>query len=163
MTLDLINAHKNCNKLMPLMHLPVQSGSDKILKKMNRKHNIKEYLEIIDSLKNKNPNIEFASDFIIAYPGETDEDFFKTCELMERVQFINSYSFIFSPRPGTVAADLKLIDKKISMERLEKIQNLLFENQININKSLENSSAREKSIATGKIISNMKLRVYLNF
>ena len=71
---------------------------------MNRKHNIKEYLDIINILKEKNQKIKFASDFIIAYPGETDQDFEKTCELMEKVKFINSYSFIFSPRPGTPAA-----------------------------------------------------------
>ena len=94
MTKDLLDAHKNCKKLMPLLHLPVQSGSDKILKSMNRKHSIKEYLKIIDILLRKNPKIEFASDFIIAYPGENDDDFNKTCRLMEKVQFINSYSFI---------------------------------------------------------------------
>ena len=70
MTKDLLEAHKDCTKLMPLLHLPVQSGSDAILKSMNRKHSIKEYLEIISKLKEKNPKIEFASDFIIAYPGE---------------------------------------------------------------------------------------------
>ncbi len=138
MTLDLINAHKNCNKLMPLMHLPVQSGSDKILKKMNRKHNIKEYLEIIDSLKNKNPNIEFASDFIIAYPGETDEDFFKTCELMERVQFINSYSYIFSPRPGTPASEMQQIDIELAKKRLVIFQKIAEKIKINYKKKLLN-------------------------
>ena len=79
MTKDLLDAHKNCKKLMPLLHLPVQSGSDKILKSMNRKHSIKEYLKIIDILREKNPKIEFASDFIIAYPGENNDDFNKTC------------------------------------------------------------------------------------
>ena len=73
---------------MPLIHLPVQSGSDAILKNMNRKHSIKDYLEIISTLKEKNPKIKFASDFIIAYPGETDEDFNKTCELMEKVKLL---------------------------------------------------------------------------
>ena len=87
---------------MPLLHLPIQSGSDEILKKMNRKHNLKEYLETINYLREKNPKIEFASDFIIAYPGESDEDFNQTCKLMERIKFINSYSFIYSPRPGTL-------------------------------------------------------------
>ena len=82
---------------MPLLHLPIQSGSDKILKN-EWKHSIKAYLEIISSLKEKIPKIEFASDFIIAYPGEEDDDFKKTCELMQKVKFINSYSYIFSPR-----------------------------------------------------------------
>ena len=81
MTNDLLEAHKDCSKLMPLLHLPVQSGSDKILKSMNRKHSIKEYLNIISVLKEKNPQIEFASDFIIAYPGEKDEDFNKNLQV----------------------------------------------------------------------------------
>ena len=137
MSHDLIEVYKNSKKLMPLVHLPVQSGSDKILDLMNRKHNIDQYYRIYDQLKKINPNIEFSSDFIIGYPGEEETDFQATFELIKKIKFINSYSFIFSPRPGTVAADLKLIDKKITMERLEKIQNQLFNNQINKNKSLE--------------------------
>jgi tRNA-2-methylthio-N6-dimethylallyladenosine synthase len=137
MSEDLINVYKKSNKLMPLVHLPVQSGSNKILKLMNRKHTIKEYLMIYEKLKKINPNIEFSSDFIIGYPEESDEDFKLTMELVERIRFVNSYSFVFSPRPGTVAADLKLIDKKKSKERLEIIQKKLAENQINKNKSLE--------------------------
>ena len=137
MTEDLIEVYKNSKKLMPLVHLPVQSGSNKILKLMNRKHTIEEYLNTFDKLKEINPNIEFSSDFIIGYPGEEDQDFKDTFNLIERVKFINSYSFIFSPRPGTVAENLDLIEKKISIERLEKIQAILFENQIQMNKSLE--------------------------
>ncbi len=139
MTKDLIEVYKSSKKLMPLVHLPVQSGSNKILKLMNRKHNITEYLNIFDKLKEINPKIEFSSDFIISYPGEEDQDFKDTLNLVGKIKFINSYSFIFSPRPGTVAENLDLLDKKISMERLEKIQNKLFENQIKMNKSLENS------------------------
>jgi tRNA-2-methylthio-N6-dimethylallyladenosine synthase len=138
MTEDLIEIYKYSKKLMPLVHLPVQSGSDKVLKLMNRKHTIKEYLNTFDKLKEINSRIEFSTDFIIGYPGEQEEDFNYTFDLIKRVNFINSYSFIFSPRPGTVAADLDLIDKKISMERLEKIQNKLFENQMVMNKSYEN-------------------------
>ena len=138
MTEDLIEVYRYSKKLMPLIHLPVQSGSNKILDYMNRKHTINEYLKIFDKLKKINPDIQFSSDFIIGYPGEKNEDFEDTLKLIKRIKFINSYSFIFSPRPGTVAADLKLIDKKISFKRLEKIQNLLFENQIAMNKSLEN-------------------------
>jgi tRNA-2-methylthio-N6-dimethylallyladenosine synthase len=137
MTDDLINVYKKSTKLMPLVHLPVQSGSNKILKLMNRKHTIEEYLIIYEKLKKINPNIEFSSDFIIGYPEETDDDFKHTMELIEKIRFTNSYSFIFSPRPGTVAADLELVDKKKSKERLEIIQKKLFENQINKNKSLE--------------------------
>ena len=138
MTDDLIEVYKDSKKLMPLVHLPVQSGSNRILNLMNRKHTIKEYYKIYDKLKEINPNVQFSSDFIIGYPGEEEEDFQNTLELIKRIKFINSYSFIFSPRPGTVAADLKLIEKKISMERLEKIQNQLFDNQMNMNKSLIN-------------------------
>ena len=137
MTDDLINVYKKSTKLMPLVHLPVQSGSNKVLKKMNRKHTIEEYLMIYEKLKKINPNIEFSSDFIIGYPDESDDDFKYTMELIEKVRFINSYSFIFSPRPGTAAADLELVDKKKSKERLEIIQKKLFENQIKKNKSLE--------------------------
>ena len=137
MTEDLIGVYKTSKKLMPLVHLPVQSGSNKILNSMNRKHTIEEYLNTFDKLKEINPKIEFSSDFIIGYPGEEDQDFKDTFNLIERVKFINSYSFIFSPRPGTVAENLELIEKKISIERLEKIQNILFKNQIRMNKSLE--------------------------
>ena len=137
---DLIEVYKNSKKLMPLVHLPVQSGSNKILDLMNRKHSISDYYKIYDKLKEINSNIEFSSDFIIGYPGEEEKDFQDTLQLIKRIKFINSYSFIFSPRPGTVAADLKLIDKKISIERLEVIQNLLFENQTNMNKLLENKT-----------------------
>ncbi len=138
MTDDLIDVYKNSNKLMPLVHLPVQSGSDKVLKNMNRKHTIKEYLEIFYKLKKINPDIEFSSDFIIAYPGENKNDFKKTLSLIDEVKFINSFSFIFSPRPGTVASKLSIIDKKESLMRLEIVQQKLFDNQIKMNKSLEN-------------------------
>jgi len=104
---------------------------------MNRKHTIEEYLIIYEKLKNINSNIEFSSDFIIGYPEENDDDFKHTIDLIERIKFTNSYSFIFSPRLGTVAADLELVDTKKSKERLEIIQKKLFENQINKNKSLE--------------------------
>jgi len=137
MTDDLINFYKKSTKLMPLVHLPVQSGSNKILKLMNRKHTIDEYLIIYEKLKKINPNIEFSSDFIIGYPDENDDDFKNTMELIEKIKFTNSYSFIFSPRPGTVAADLSLVNKNKSKERLEIIQKKLFKNQINKNRSLE--------------------------
>ncbi len=139
MSNDLIDIYRYSKKLMPLIHLPLQSGSDKILKLMNRKHSVKEYLLIFDKLKEINPNIEFSSDFIIGYPGENEKDFNETLNFIEKIRFINSYSFIFSPRPGTVAAYLETIDKKITMKRLEKIQGQLFKNQTEKNKSLENT------------------------
>ena len=141
MTEDLIDCYKNNKKLMPLVHLPIQSGSDKILKLMNRKHTVEEYVLTYEKLKKIKPSIEFSSDFIISYPGESEQDFNQTLQLVNKIKFINSYSFIFSPRPGTKAANLELIDDKISKERLKIIQKHLFENQKNINKSFENKSA----------------------
>jgi tRNA-2-methylthio-N6-dimethylallyladenosine synthase len=140
MTNDLIEAYKVSQKLMPLVHLPVQSGSDKILKLMNRKHKIDHYLRVYHELKKINQSIEFSSDFIIGYPGESEEDFQNTVDLIKKVNFINSFSFIFSPRPGTKAEGLDLTDKKVSIKRLEFIQNLLSENQTQMNKKLENKT-----------------------
>ena len=139
MTDDLIEIYGSSKKLMPLIHLPVQSGSDKILKLMNRKHLIQDYFKIYERLKNINSKIKFSSDFIIGYPGEENEDFNLTLDLINKIEFINSFSYIFSPRPGTIAFDLKLIEKKISLERLEIVQKKLFNHQIQMNKSLKNS------------------------
>ena len=125
MTEDLINCYKDCEKLMPFLHLPVQSGSDTILKLMNRKHDKKYYLGIVEKLKNVNRNIKFSSDFIIGYPEETEKDYKETIDLIKKVSFINSYSFIFSPRPGTPAAKKKLNNLKESKKRLKKLQNIL--------------------------------------
>ena len=119
---DLVDVHKNCEKLMPLIHLPVQSGSNKILQEMNRKHSINEYLSVIQKIKKAKPNIEFSSDFIIGYPGETCDDFQKTIELMNNVKFINSYSFVYSSRPGTPAYNLTNIDHHIAKKRLMDFQ-----------------------------------------
>ena len=137
MTEDLINLYSISKKLMPLVHLPVQSGSDKVLKLMNRKHLISDYIKTYNKLKTINPKIEFSSDFIIAYPGEEEKDFEATFDLIKNIKFINSFSFIFSPRPGTTASNLSLIDKKTSLARLEKVQKQLFNHQIKMNKSLE--------------------------
>jgi len=138
MTDDLIEVYRDSQKLMPLVHLPIQSGSDKVLKLMNRKHSVKNYLEIYEKLKKINSSIEFSSDFIISYPGEEESDFKATMNLVNEIKFINSFSFIFSPRPGTKAFNLKQIDKKISLERLQTIQEKLFTNQIEMNNSLRN-------------------------
>ncbi len=139
MTEDLIEIYKISKKLMPLVHLPVQSGSNKVLELMNRKHTIEKYLDVFKKLKKINSSIQFSSDFIIAYPGESEKDFKDTLKLIEKVKFINSYSFIFSPRPGTVAYDLPLVNKENSLKRLEIIQEMLINNQKKINKSLENT------------------------
>ena len=121
---DLIQAHKDCTNLMPLIHLPVQSGSNKILKTMNRQHTIEEYLQIIEKLKRAIPNVKFSSDFIIGYPGETQDDFEKTLNLMKKIKFIGSYSFIFSARPGTPSFNLKKIDDNLAKQRLNVFQNI---------------------------------------
>ncbi len=149
---DLIKIHGVSKKLMPLLHLPVQSGSNKILNKMNRKHTIDEYLNVVEKLRKEKSTIEFSSDFIIAYPGETEEDFLKSVNLMKKIKFINTYSYVFSPRPGTPSAKLNLVESKIAKERLIGFQEIskkikkdykkklignkvkvLFENKINDN------------------------------
>ena len=137
MTEDLIDCFKNCSKLMPFLHLPVQSGSNKILKLMNRKHDIKFYYSIIEKLKKINSNMEFSSDFIVGYPEENDKDFEKTMDLVKKIEFINSYSFIYSARPGTPAAKLQKINSDVTKNRLKIIQNQLFYLQLNKNKELE--------------------------
>ena len=139
MTDDLIETYAESKKLMPLVHLPVQSGSNKVLELMNRKHIIEDYFKIYHKLKKINSSIKFSSDFIVGYPGENENDFNDTLDLIKEIKFINSYSFIFSPRPGTVASKLELIDRKISLNRLEKIQKELFNHQTEMNKSLENN------------------------
>ena len=135
-TEDLIEVHQKCEKLMPLIHLPVQSGSDKILKTMNRKHNINDYLEIINKLREINKNIKFSSDFIIGYPGETEKDFNETVKLMRKVEFINSYSFIFSARPGTPAAKMQQVEEDISKKRLIIFQKIAEELKMKYRKNL---------------------------
>ncbi len=137
---DLIEAHKYCEKLMPLLHLPVQSGSSKILKSMNRKHNIEQYLQIIDLLSNAKPNIKFSSDFIISYPGENEEDFNQTINLVKKIKFINSFSFIFSARPGTPAAKLDTVNSEISKKRLIQLQQLLEQNNFEFKQSFLNQT-----------------------
>ncbi len=135
MTEDLMNCYKDCKKLMPFLHLPVQSGSDKILKLMNRKHDRKYYLSVIEKLKKINKNIKISSDFILGYPEETEKDFKDTVDLIKKVGFINSYSFIFSPRPGTPAAKKKLNDFNESKKRLKKLQDILKNIQVKNNKN----------------------------
>ena len=139
-TEDLIEVHKNCEKLMPLVHLPVQSGSDKILKEMNRKHTIDEYLKIINKLKKVKPNIKFSSDFIIGYPGETHEDFNQSVKLMEDIKFINSYSFIFSARPGTPAFNLEKINQLDAKKRLMNFQEVANKIKVDYRKNLINEN-----------------------
>ena len=137
MTEDLIECYSSNEKLMPFIHLPIQSGSNKMLKLMNRKHKVEDYLDIHNKLININPDIKFSSDFIVGYPGEEKADFEDTIKLIKEIKFINSFSFIFSSRPGTKASKLKEISRSISKERLIELQSYLFKNQIAHNKSLE--------------------------
>jgi len=139
-TEDLIEVHKNCEKLMPIIHLPVQSGSNKILASMNRKHTIEDYLNILEKLKKKKPGIKFSSDFIIGYPGESKSDFEATMKLMNNVKFINSYSFIYSARPGTPAFNLKKIDHEDTKIRLIQFQQLADKIKISYRKNLINKT-----------------------
>ena len=138
MTDDLISCYSSSKKLMPFVHLPIQSGSNKVLQLMNRKHKVEDYIDIYEKIIKINNNIKFSSDFIVAYPGEEETDFNDTLELLNKIEFINSFSFIFSPRPGTKASNLKLIDPNIAKERLIIMQKKLFDNQIKLNKSMEN-------------------------
>ncbi len=135
-TQDLINAHKDCEKLMPLIHLPVQSGSNKILEAMNRKHTIEEYQRIIEKLKKVNSSIKFSSDFIIGYPGETLQDYKQTEKLIKNVKYINSYSFIFSARPGTPAFKLEKVNQSEAKERLISFQSVAEEVKTKYRKTL---------------------------
>ncbi len=139
MTDDLIDCYSSSQKLMPFVHLPIQSGSNRMLQLMNRKHTVDDYIKVYEKLKKINKEIEFSSDFIIGYPGETTKDFEDTYNLIKKVKFINSFSFVFSPRPGTRASKLKMIDENITKERLSIIQEQLFNNQIEINKSMQNN------------------------
>ena len=135
---DLIEAHKTVEKLMPLVHLPIQSGSNKILKNMNRKHSVEDYLNLVNKLKRLNPAIRFSSDFIIGYPGETNKDFNDTLKLLKEVEFINSYSFIFSPRPGTPASKMEKIDENVAKDRLKIFQKSADELKMKYRKELIN-------------------------
>ena len=133
---DLINLHSTNKKLMPFLHLPVQSGSSNILRKMNRKYDTDYYIKIVERLKTVNPKIEISSDFIIGYPGETDSDFKKTLNLVDQIKFTQSYSFIYSPRPGTKSAVEKdETSLQIKKERLTILQERLKEIQFEFNKS----------------------------
>ena len=140
MTEDLIKCYGECEKLMPFLHLPIQSGSDKILKSMNRKHNKKYYLEIIDKLKKINHKISFSSDFIVGYPGETENDFEETIDLINKVGFLNSYSFIFSPRPGTPIDKKEIKNSDQNKEKLKELQSVLEKHQLRNNQSFINKN-----------------------
>ena len=132
---DLIACHRDLKKLMPYLHLPIQSGSDRILRAMNRRHNSSDYLRIVEKLQQANPALRMSSDFIVGFPGETDEDFAATLDMVDRVGYIQAYSFKYSRRAGTPAAVYPgQVPEKIKAERLNVLQEKLFSRQLNFNK-----------------------------
>jgi len=131
---DLIEAHRDLPALMPHLHLPVQSGSDRILAAMNRKHTRADYLRAIERLRDAQPDITFTSDFIVGFPGETESDFRDTMKLVADVKYVSAYSFKYSPRPGTPAADMDQVPEEIKTERLLELQALIDNIQAKFNR-----------------------------
>lgn len=135
---ELIEVHGTEKKLMPFLHLPVQSGSDKILKAMNRKHGRDLYFKVIEDLRKARPDLAFSSDFIVGFPGESDQDFEDTMDMVRHVNYASCYSFSFSARPGTPAANMQnLVRPDVASERLARLQALLNEQQLEFNKKCE--------------------------
>jgi tRNA-2-methylthio-N6-dimethylallyladenosine synthase len=134
---DLIAAHGEIPELMPYLHLPVQSGSDAILSAMNRQHTARDYLDLVERIRKARPDIALSSDFIVGFPGETDADFEATLALVRQVGYAQSYSFKYSPRPGTPAASLKQIPEAVKDARLERLQALLLSQQDAFNRAAE--------------------------
>ncbi len=131
---DMIAMHRDIPKVMPYLHLPVQSGSDRILKAMNRRYTRAQYENVIEKLRAARPDIALSSDFITGFPGETEEDFEQTMDLVKNVGFAQSYSFKYSARPGTPAAGMKnQIDENVKGERLERLQALLMQQHSDFN------------------------------
>jgi tRNA-2-methylthio-N6-dimethylallyladenosine synthase len=122
---DLIAAHGDCDKLMPYLHLPVQSGSDRILKAMNRKHTAESYIRLIERIRAARPDLVLSGDFIVGFPGETDADFQATLDLVAEVGYGSAYSFKYSARPGTPAAERAPVEPAEADERLQRLQALL--------------------------------------
>ena len=136
MTDDLIIAHGELEKLAPFLHLPVQSGSDRILKKMNRKHTFSEYLDVVDKLVKVRPVVKLSSDFIVGFPGESDCDFERTLEVCHNVGYASAFSFKYSPRPGTTAFEKKEVPEYIKKERLTVLQDVIRKHQSSFQKNL---------------------------
>src|SRR5207237_1409055 len=138
MTADLIAAHGDEPKLMPYLHLPVQSGSNKVLKAMNRGHSRESYLRIVEQIRQARPDLALSSDFIVGFPGESDSDFEQTLDLVRQVEFAQAFSFKYSPRPGTpAAATVAQIPEAVKSERLYALQALLTEQTNSFNAGAE--------------------------
>jgi len=134
---NLIFAHRDIETLMPFLHLPVQSGSNSVLKQMNRRYTKEFYIELVEKLRCVRTDLAFSSDFIVGFPGETDDDFEETCDLIRCMDFVQAYSFKYSPRPGTPAAQRPQIAEVVKHERILHLQQLLSEQQLKFNKSME--------------------------
>ncbi|MFT4699853.1 MAG: tRNA-2-methylthio-N6-dimethylallyladenosine synthase [Yoonia sp.] len=132
----LIEAHATCSKLMPYLHLPVQSGSDRILKAMNRKHTAESYIRVIERIRVARPDILLSGDFIVGFPGETDQDFEDTLSLIREVHYGQAYSFKYSTRPGTPAAEKPQLPEDVMKVRLQRLQGLLREQQVTTQESM---------------------------
>ncbi len=133
---DLIEAHGTCSKLMPYLHLPVQAGSDKILKRMNRSHTAESYLKLIERIRAARPDIVMSGDFIVGFPEETEEDFQATLDLVEHVKYGYAYSFKYSTRPGTPAAERPQVDPVEADDRLQRLQAMITRHQREIQDSM---------------------------
>ncbi len=133
---SLINAHRDLQCLMPYLHLPVQAGSDRILKAMNRHHTVKDYLHIVDQFRKARPDLALSGDFIVGFPGETEEDFKQTLELVKTVNYASAFSFKYSARPGTPGADMEdQVPEIVKSERLQRLQELLGAQQAEFNRN----------------------------
>jgi len=130
---DLIAAHRDCDRLMPYLHLPVQSGSDRVLAAMNRRHDRNMYFRLVDRLREARPDLALSGDFIVGFPGESEADFADTMDLVARVGYASAYSFKYSPRPGTPAASREQVPEEVKSERLARLQALLSEQQRSFN------------------------------
>jgi tRNA-2-methylthio-N6-dimethylallyladenosine synthase len=156
MTDELVAAHGEVEKLMPYLHLPVQSGSNRILKAMNRSHTVEVYLEIIDKMRRARPDIAISSDFIVGFPGETEEDFEATLRIVDAVRYASAYSFKYSPRPGTPAAAMEdQIPREIMDERLQRLQARVNEHQLAFNRSKIGSETKVLIERKGKLEGQM--------
>jgi len=164
---SLINCHATNEKLMPFIHLPIQSGSNEVLKAMNRKHTVEKYIEIINNLRFLRKDIAISSDFIVGFPSEKDEDFDETMQLIEKIKFVIAYSFMYSPRPGTPASNYKQIDISIKKARLNALQSLTKSQQSSYNNSFVNKvtevlfekKGRHKNQYIGRSIYNQSVFV----
>ncbi|WCE65932.1 tRNA (N6-isopentenyl adenosine(37)-C2)-methylthiotransferase MiaB [Sulfitobacter faviae] len=144
---DLIAAHGEVPELMPYLHLPVQSGSDHILKRMNRSHTAESYLKLLERIREARPDIVLSGDFIVGFPGETEADFEATMELVRQVRYGYAYSFKYSTRPGTPAAERPLVDAAVADDRLQRLQGLITQHQQEIQQSMV---GREVSVLVEK-------------